>query len=491
MHDNRPMTKVFISYRRVDSLGDAGRIKDRLESRFGRGKVFFDISDIKGGAEFEKVIDASIQRASVLLVVVGPSWHQSFNRAMDTDAASTGPVNLRDYVKDEIKKGFDSSTPIVQILLKGVDRIEESRLPEELRRLAQLHALKLHHETFDADIERIIDAVREIERELRAKRWRALFDLFRLSRFWGDKSRTVASGEGKARWAALPVPIDLGKDARLDSGTARHTHAGSLWKAGEPSGITLIRLKDVYMSREFPGGRQEVLNGVSLVVFAAGFLAIGGSDVGARQALLNVISLREAPTSGTLSVGSWNVAQMTDEQKEAVRLSGVRYVARAPQILTRKVGVLSSRFGQERLLRSSIGDLLQHEVGRVRDFGHAERESLVGRAIARFRLQTVSRARLCDLDPQQFQRFFFAQAIVTNPCVLVVEAAAVMLGGMRSILDDLSSLNQDAGMTIVCEADEATKNVFLHAQFAAHLDDGSITKLGLQRNGAWSFVADR
>jgi hypothetical protein len=38
---------VFISYRREDARGFAGRIYDRLVSRLGREKVFFDIDSIQ------------------------------------------------------------------------------------------------------------------------------------------------------------------------------------------------------------------------------------------------------------------------------------------------------------------------------------------------------------------------------------------------------------------------------------------------------------
>jgi hypothetical protein len=40
---------VFISYRREDSGGFAGRIYDRLTSRLGRDGVFFDVDNIPPG----------------------------------------------------------------------------------------------------------------------------------------------------------------------------------------------------------------------------------------------------------------------------------------------------------------------------------------------------------------------------------------------------------------------------------------------------------
>ncbi len=37
---------IFISYRRDDSAGHAGRLHDQLEAHFGRGQVFRDVIDI-------------------------------------------------------------------------------------------------------------------------------------------------------------------------------------------------------------------------------------------------------------------------------------------------------------------------------------------------------------------------------------------------------------------------------------------------------------
>jgi len=37
------MSRIFISYRRDDSAGYAGRLYDRLSERFGQGKILMDI----------------------------------------------------------------------------------------------------------------------------------------------------------------------------------------------------------------------------------------------------------------------------------------------------------------------------------------------------------------------------------------------------------------------------------------------------------------
>ncbi|MBT8185218.1 MAG: toll/interleukin-1 receptor domain-containing protein, partial [Eudoraea sp.] len=44
--------KIFISYRRSDTQGYAGRLSDSLANYFVENRVFRDIEDITGGSEY-------------------------------------------------------------------------------------------------------------------------------------------------------------------------------------------------------------------------------------------------------------------------------------------------------------------------------------------------------------------------------------------------------------------------------------------------------
>ena len=50
------MTNLFISYRRDDSGGHAGRLSDRLIARFGADRIFMDVQDIQPGQNFQQAI---------------------------------------------------------------------------------------------------------------------------------------------------------------------------------------------------------------------------------------------------------------------------------------------------------------------------------------------------------------------------------------------------------------------------------------------------
>lgn len=66
--------KVFISYRRDDSRAYSGRIYDQLKEAFGSESVFWDIDSIPLGLPFPTVLEKTIERTDVMLVIIGPSW---------------------------------------------------------------------------------------------------------------------------------------------------------------------------------------------------------------------------------------------------------------------------------------------------------------------------------------------------------------------------------------------------------------------------------
>jgi len=51
------MAGIFISYRREDSAGWAGRLHDRLSARFGRRAVFIDVDTLAPGQDFPTTIE--------------------------------------------------------------------------------------------------------------------------------------------------------------------------------------------------------------------------------------------------------------------------------------------------------------------------------------------------------------------------------------------------------------------------------------------------
>ena len=67
------MAGLFISYRRDDSQGYAGRLAQDLSQALGEHRVFSDV-EIPHGHDFSAVLHRAIAASDVLLVVIGRRW---------------------------------------------------------------------------------------------------------------------------------------------------------------------------------------------------------------------------------------------------------------------------------------------------------------------------------------------------------------------------------------------------------------------------------
>ena len=82
-------SKIFISYRRVDTAATYGRIYDRLAATFGKEAVFKDVDAIPFGVDFRTAIRGALDQCAVQLVVIGGAIGQSLGRK-----AAGGPGSM-------------------------------------------------------------------------------------------------------------------------------------------------------------------------------------------------------------------------------------------------------------------------------------------------------------------------------------------------------------------------------------------------------------
>lgn len=131
--------RIFISYRREDAAGHAGRLYDGLVEHFGDESVFRDLDTLAPGTDFVDHIEASIAQADVVLAVIGTEWLAA------TDP-STGVRRLEDpddFVALELSAALASDALVVPILVRGAPMPAARDLPEALRPLARRNALEL------------------------------------------------------------------------------------------------------------------------------------------------------------------------------------------------------------------------------------------------------------------------------------------------------------------------------------------------------------
>jgi hypothetical protein len=147
------MYRVFISYRREDTAGSARHLASTLQATFGRRQVFLDVSGIKPGVDFRKVIRAAITRARCMVVLIGPHW-------LEADAAGRRRIDdPDDFVRIEIASALAAGIRVIPVLVDGASMPKETELPAEVRPLSSRNALELRHLHWEADQEQLISDV--------------------------------------------------------------------------------------------------------------------------------------------------------------------------------------------------------------------------------------------------------------------------------------------------------------------------------------------
>lgn len=149
------MVRFFLSYRRDDSAGFAGRLADDLEAAFGTGSVFRDVDDIRPGEDFVQAIEFHMETVDVVLVMIGPRW-------LTVGADGTRRLNNpHDFVRQEIAAALSSGRPIIPLLVAGAVMPMEADLPAAIAGLARRQAVVLSDVGWRGDLERLVKSLRE------------------------------------------------------------------------------------------------------------------------------------------------------------------------------------------------------------------------------------------------------------------------------------------------------------------------------------------
>lgn len=146
--------RVFLSYRRSDVGGYAGRLTDILVRRLGRKRIFHDVTVIAPGEDFTAAIDTALDECDAVLAVIGPGWLT----AVGTD----GPrlFQPHDYVRLEVSRALARNRRVVPVLVGGARLPRPEDLPEDLRQLTRRQAVVLHDETWHDDVEGLLRSLR-------------------------------------------------------------------------------------------------------------------------------------------------------------------------------------------------------------------------------------------------------------------------------------------------------------------------------------------
>ncbi|MBU0596386.1 toll/interleukin-1 receptor domain-containing protein, partial [Candidatus Bipolaricaulota bacterium] len=146
--------RLFINYRTEDTGPTASHLAAALTHLFGQERVFIDHRDIEPSEPWPDRIRAEIERATVVLALIGDRW-------ISVQDPETGERRLDqegDWVREELGESLSRGTVILPVLVDGAKLPSDralSRLPT-IKRLTESQAVTLHNrDRWEEDLRKI------------------------------------------------------------------------------------------------------------------------------------------------------------------------------------------------------------------------------------------------------------------------------------------------------------------------------------------------
>jgi len=145
---------IFVSYRRDDSTGHAGRLADRLVEHFGRNRIFVDIDTIEPGEDFVTVIENAVGSCEILIAVIGQKW---------LSGTGSGQLdNPNNFVRLEIATALRRNIRVIPVLVQRASMPKAQDLPEDLINLTRRNAIELSDLRWQSDVDQLISVMERV-----------------------------------------------------------------------------------------------------------------------------------------------------------------------------------------------------------------------------------------------------------------------------------------------------------------------------------------
>ena len=146
---------IFISYRRDESAGYAGRIADKFIEHFGEETVFRDIDSMEPGLDFVVAIERALESCAVVLVVIGRNWTTTLKEHEQT--------GQEDYMQLEVATALKrNDVRVIPVLVQGASMPRAEELPDDLSALRRRNAIELHDSSWNEEVRRLITTLDKV-----------------------------------------------------------------------------------------------------------------------------------------------------------------------------------------------------------------------------------------------------------------------------------------------------------------------------------------
>jgi tetratricopeptide (TPR) repeat protein len=151
-------SRIFISYRREDSIAHVNALFHPLRERFGQDRLFKDTDSIAPGQDFLKAIQSQLESCSVFLAVIGSKW-LTVQKPKSNIRRLDDPT---DYLRVEVATALrNERVRVIPILVGHASMPTAEDLPTDLGELAHRNGFELRDSRWDSDVRLLIQAIEQ------------------------------------------------------------------------------------------------------------------------------------------------------------------------------------------------------------------------------------------------------------------------------------------------------------------------------------------
>ena len=204
----------------------------------------------------------------------------------------------------------------------------------------------------------------------------------------------------------------------------------------------------------------QALKGVDLDIMRGDFVAVMGPSGSGKSTTMNILGCLDMPTSGQFLFKGHHIEALTQDERALLRRRYLGFVFQGFNLLARTSALENVELpllyrGDEKNARRKLAMDALEKVGLAEWWDHTPAE----------------------LSGGQQQRVAIARAIVTSPEVLLADEPTGNLDSERSveIMELLTGLNRDVGITVLMVTHEADMAAFAHT--IVHFKDGLVDRI--------------
>jgi hypothetical protein len=152
--------KIFINYRRGDEPGYVQALYGHLEQAFRSERLFRDVDGIEPGLDFVRVLEEQVAECDLMISVIGKGWLDARDE--------TGERLLfdpDDFVRIEIESALKQGKRVIPVLVGEARMPRSNELPETMKPLTRINAVRLTYERFRTDTQALITALQKALKE--------------------------------------------------------------------------------------------------------------------------------------------------------------------------------------------------------------------------------------------------------------------------------------------------------------------------------------